>query len=265
MKRFITAILVFLFSVSSSFAEGLALDLSNATDSELSNAIQLIREEQVNRYKRNLAEQEIDADVDGISFRGIPWYSTLEYTEEQLGIVSKYKSAGKLYRIDYINSAGGYVGSDVVEGDLGCAPSYDLKVAGYQASSTRACFAFPIVEGQIVRDLSLAQLYMGYYTFKGDDFGDLTKVYEDLAGKLSHLYGAGVEAESSYYASITWTDKDGNYIRLRINSAASYMTLAYVAGSANQRLDEMAAAYINEKTLEDDALRNENINNTDGL
>lgn len=43
------------------------------------------------------------------------------------------------------------------------------------------------------------------------------------------------------------------------------MTLAYVASTADSRLDEMDEVCVAEKAQAEDAIRYENINNTDGL
>lgn len=265
MKKIIAFLMLLLFSTTSVIAEELTINLATATDEELSSIVQLIQEEQLNRYKASLTAQQLTADADGISFRGIPWFSTLEYTESQLGTIPTYQNRGEVYRKGYIYSYGGHNKSDVIEGDTGCRHHYSLKVAGYQPTSSRACYIFPIVDGRIIRDPSLAQLYMGYYTFDGDSFGDLSKVYDDLSGKLNALYGEGVGAQYAYYLETTWRDEAGNYTVLYFHTGASYMVLAYIAAEAEQRLDEMAAAYLNEKTLEDDILRNKNLNNTDGL
>lgn len=266
MKKFIVAFLALMLITATAIADVVTVDLASATDDELSSFIQTIRDEQTNRYKEKLAAQQIDADPDGITFRGIPWFSTVEATEKAIGQVSEYKYASDLRRLGYIDYSNVTTGADRVDGDLGCNVSYaGLSVAGYQPSSSIACYIFPIVDGQIVRDIQSAQIYMGYYTFESEDYGDLSIVYDDLARKLEQLYGKGNESSTEYYTNTVWQDDTGNVIRLRKDNDASYLTLAYVASTADSRLDDMAVAYVDEKTREEDAIRNENVNNTDGL
>lgn len=251
---------------TSAFAETLQLDFAAASDAELRNAIQLIQEEQVARYKEALADQAIPEDTDGISFRGIPWFSSLETAETMIGQVSKYRSADDLRRLSYTDYSSVSSGADRVDGELGCNISYSgQNVAGYKPSSTCICYIFPIVEGQIVREFDLAQMYMGYYEFEDEDYGDLSSVYDDLQTKLSKLYGKGKSSSSKYFTNIVWQDEMGNKIRLQIDDDASYLTLAYVASAADSRLDEMADACAAEKAQAEEAIRQQNINNTDGL
>ena len=55
-------------------------------------------------------------------------------------------------------------------------------------------------------------------------------------------------------------------IRLQISSSnKNWLTLAYVVNGAEERIDALAQAYIDEKTREEETLRLENTNNTDGL
>ena len=269
MKRWIALVLIlgiFLSINSSAFAKILQMDISTATDAELKSVIQMIQTEQAIRYKNNLAHQAIDADADGLSFRNLPWFSTLENVENAIGQVSKYRSADDLYRLSYTNYKGVSSGNDRVDGELGCTISYNgLNVAGYTPSSTRICYIFPIVEGQIVREFELAQMYMGYYEFEDEDCGDLVSIYEDLAAKLEKLYGEGKKSSDENFTNAVWQDVDGNKVRLQVNGKATYLTLAYVAAAADNRLDEMAEAFTLEKAQAENAIRQENINNTDGL
>lgn len=266
VRKVVIVLLVLVFVSSTAFAENIQIDFSVATDAELKEAILMLQAEQVARYKINLAKQEIFADTDGISFRNIPWFSTLESIESTLGQVSKYRSADDLRRLSYTDYSGVSSGRDRVDGDLGCNISYSgLSVAGYTPSSTRICYIFPIVEGQIVREFELAQMYMGYYEFEDEDCGDLVSIYDDLGNKLEKLYGEGKGSSDENFTNIVWQDADSNKIRLQVNGKATYLTLAYVASTADSRLDEMDEAYAVEKKQAEDAVRYENINNTDGL
>jgi len=266
MKKLILWLTVCMLCAASAFADTIQVDLSSATDEELRQAVEMIQAEQAARYRESLAAQQIDENPDGITFRGIPWYSTLEAAEDIIGRESSYRYAEELRRLSYTDYSSISTGADRVDGELGCNISYsDMSVAGYLPSSTKICYIFPIVDGQIIREFDAAQIYMGYYEFKDDDYGKLANVYSDLAVKLEKLYGKGKEASDKYFTNLTWKDQKGNAIRLQIDDDASYMTLAYVAATADQRLDEMAEAYTREKALAEDAIRQENVNNTDGL
>jgi len=118
----------------------------------------------------------------------------------------------------------------------------NVTVAGLTPSSTYICYLYPIVNGKIITDDSLAQIYFGYYKFSAGLFGDYLAIYNELQRKLNIAYGDGKEIYGDYNTTTTWTDAKGNSIQLLINSNQNYVCLGYIAADAEQRLDEMQIA-----------------------
>lgn len=267
MKRLLCILVCSLFLCSFAAADTLTIDTDVATDEEINALLETLHAEKITRIKTRLASEVIEPDTDGLNlFRNIPWYSTREQAEKILGVTSSSDWMSGLYRLSYIDYENVSTGADTVDGDLGCRPYYSgLSVAGYKPSDVYLCFVFPIVDGEIIRDNSVAQLYMGYYTFEKDDFGDLLIIYSDLETKLKALYGEGTYTETKYKNYRIWKDKVGNIIRLQVDNDGYYLTLGYVANDADARIDAMAQAYLDEKTREENLLRLENTNNVDGL
>ena len=266
MQKFTVALFFLVLISCVAFAENSQFEFSPTVEQELQEAILALHANQTITRSSSSEDTENETNPAGISFRGIPWFSTLESVEDALGQVSSFRRADDLRRLSFTDYSNVSMGKDRVDGDLGCNISYSgLSVAGYTPTSTRVCYVFPIVEGQIIREFELAEMYMAYYEFKDEDYGDLGNVYEDLATKLEGLYGHGEYTTDKHFTNIMWYDVDGNRIRLQINADATYLTLAYVASTADERLDEMADVYVSEKAHTEDAIRQENANNTDGL
>lgn len=195
--------------------------------------------------------------VDGlIDFRGIEWYSTKADAEQILfnegaethGVLG---SPNDIYRMSGTDYANVTVGSDRVDGGGVRAWYADISVAGYDVDDTYACYVYPVVDGQIVYDDELAELYMGWYTFQPGDYADYEGIYNDLLTKLTSVYGEGDSDADSYFTTTTWIDPQGSQVRLLINDSKNYVCLAYMAYSADERLDAVAQA------LEDEAVRTE--------
>lgn len=268
MRKLLCLLLVGMFLLSTACADTLAIDTESATDDEITSMIEVLQAEKINRIKTRLANEVIEPDADGlILFRNIPWYSTRNQTKDILGVTSKDVELGNVYRLSYIDYSNAYDSSDYVEGQLGCyLYSRSYTVAGYQPSRTYFRFMVLVIDGEIIRDASIAQFYMGYYTFDGDDFGDLSLVYSDLESKLYALYGDGSYNPGEYHTYTIWKDNAGNMIRLQINSKRNnWLTLAYVANDVDARIDALAEAYEAEKTKKEEILRLKNTNNVDGL
>ena len=268
MRKVLCLLLSCFFIISAAKADTITIDTSTATEDEIILAIDILQTEKINRIKTRLSNEVIEPKADGIfMFRNIPWYSTRDEVTKTLEISANSKELGNVYRLGYINYSNTYSGSDYIEGKLGCyLSSRSLSVAGYKPSGTYLRFMVPVVDGEIIRDASVAQFYMGYYTFDGDDFGDLSLVYNDLESKLNALYGKGYFNLGDYPTNTIWKDTEGNMIRLQIHTQRKdWLTLAYLSADADERIDALAQAYVEEKTREEDLLRLENTNNVDGL
>ena len=205
-----------------------------------------------------------------ITFRGIEWYTAKEDVEQKL-YADGASSAGwlgspeEIYRLvatDYSNVT---MGSDRVDGGGVRAWYRDISVAGFTPSDTYACYLYPIQNGKIIYDDDQAEFYFGWYTFDAGDFADHEGIFDDLSEKLTKLYGTGKKESAKYHTTITWSDKEKNKIRLLINDKKNYVTLGYIAGDADSRLDEMEKALVREAKEKEKQERENNADNSDGL
>jgi hypothetical protein len=216
------------------------------------------------------------AEEDTFMFRNIPWNSTKAEAEEllaadgaEIGYAGFKNDILRLSGIDYLN---GFMGDDCVENGGIVGKYTGLKVAGYDVSSAGACYIYTLNDDLTInRDEDSALFYFGWYAFDSRDFADAPGVYDDLSVKLKSIYGEGEEnTESDYYDTITWKDADENTIRLLLGgkkkeNGKQYVSLGYIAGDADSRLDEMEnALYLEEKAVEE-AERAENVSDTSGL
>lgn len=201
-----------------------------------------------------------------ITFRGIKWFTAREQTEELLtseGMTKARTTSQDIYRVTGPNYRNVTMGRDRVD-DAGCRVRYEgLSVAGYDIEDTYACYIYPIDNGAIVRDESLAEFYMAWYDFIG--YADQQAIHDDLTQKLTSLYGDGAIEHHTFFDTTTWTDMQGNFIRLLYNPDSQYVVLVYMAGDAERRLDEMQEAQRNEAIANEAQEREENISNTSGL
>lgn len=204
------------------------------------------------------------------SFRDCKWYGTKRETEQLLfsegaSTHGTLGSENNIYRMSATDYANVTMGKDRVDGGGIRAWYADIAVAGYNVDDTYACYLYPIVDGQIVRDDEQAEFYFGWYTFDSSDYSDHEGLYNDLAAKLASIYGEGQVENGKYNSTTTWKDAQGNQIRLLINSDKNYVTLGYMAYNAEARLDAMQTALEEEAKQEEARSREENASNTSGL
>jgi len=241
-------------------------DFGNGTE----NAVKAFQADKGLEETGVVDEATYDALYEGaeglITFRGIKWYSTKEDVEQLLysdGATSNGLDSNDIYRITGPNYANVTMGRDRVD-EGGCRTSYKgLSVAGYEIEKTRACFVYPVVDGEIIRDDSLAQFYMAWYPFSG--YTDIKGIYDDLLTKLTSLYGEGKLKNETYYYYTTWEDVQGNIIRLLCHEDNSEGVLIYMAANGETMLDEMKEALKNEAANAEAKEREKNANNTSGL
>lgn len=203
----------------------------------------------------------------GITFRGIPWYSTKSEVDSHLqkdGIKVGSGSDEDIYRMAAVNYANVTVGKDRVDGGGVRAYYSGASVAGYDNVRLYACYMWPIENEAIVASQDEALFYLAWYAFK--DYGDYDALYVDLKSKIDGMYGSGVESSDKYHTWAYWYDQaEGNMIRLQVDTERTYATLAYMAGDADQRLDEVEVALTKMLAAEEEALRKQNSTNTSGL
>lgn len=210
------------------------------------------------------------AEDKAITFRGIEWYTTKQETEEKLFAEGAYShgwlgSPNNIYKLSATDYENITMGSDRVDGGGFRGWYANVSVAGYDVEDTYACYLYPIKDGKIVHDDDLAELYFGWYSFGTGDYADHEGIFNDLNAKLSNLYGKGKRNNSKYNSTITWTDKKNNKIRLFINDDKDYVTLGYIAGDAEKRLNAMSKALQKEEKEKEREERQKNSNNNNGL
>ena len=246
-------------------ANTIIINTATATDEELALAISELSSEQIKRAKLSIPPIG-PAENGEIVFRGVPWYSSRKETETIIRNSSSRKGPTDIYRMSAIDYDNVTSGSDRVDDLGGCmAHYYNMNVAGWTPSSTYICYIYPIVDGIIIRDDNLAQMYFAYYKFSRGDFADHKALYDDLQHKLNNTYGQGRETVEDYHTWTRWYDASGNYIQLLVDNDYDYASLGYIASDADQRLDEMQIAIDAEKTAEEQQRIKKNQDNYEGL
>lgn len=251
MKRVKSAfalLLVLCFGFSTvTLAETITIDLETASYEEIVVAYDMLKNERIERLKENFASEHQIQPASGITFRNVPWGSTRTETEAILGNGS---SSGS-----YITASRGSVYTD----GIGVQTKYkNWTLAGYPLQYAEVNYVYPVVDGMLIRDDSSAILYLAEYDIW--DVGDTNAVVEDLTTKLSGLYGTYI---SGSWGERTWTDENGNYIELSYSSSRVY--LIYSSAQAEELLGRAYQAIQDERREQEELLRIQNQNNTDGL
>lgn len=220
-----------------------------------------------------------------ITFRGIPWGSSMAEVEKALDLeyFYSYDDASMLkwrsvceydYSYAYDHPAGwsaSSYGSDA------------LTVAGYKACPTIYCAYGLSDDGKVLRGRAESIFYLGGYEF---DVVDCDAAYRDIKEKLTGLYGEGVEEvtveEGFYYTDsgngsfdyevrkTTWANSNGTGIKLHavvseLNDPAIYtnsLSLWYGKTDMDDYLDELQAAIHREMVEAENASRSASV---DGL
>lgn len=146
------------------------------------------------------------AYADEILFRGLPWYSSMaevkaSFTDDSIFVdevdeavqVLYSKIDGNMHNLSYgiTGYPAGWVAYSYLEG-------MDFNVAGYGLSDMMIYCCYGLDEKNVDREINSSRLYLASYTF---NVVDKQGAFDDLKGKLTSLYGNGVEndVESSYY------------------------------------------------------------------
>ena len=249
MRRLLANLLAFLLLTSSTttaMAEVITIDTETATYEEIVAAYELLKLERVARLKESFTESHEIYPLEGITFRDVPWGSTPGEAEAILGPASGSRS--------FVYS--GFV--TIYTDGRGLSTYYNGgSVAGYAVPRITLDYVYPVLDGKILRDDSLAVICSGRYVI--EDVGDIHAVMDDLTAKLSTLYG-------SYTQSIhgrLWTDIKGNTITLQGGDTSVY--LLYYPSYRDALLEAAAQAIAAERAEQEELLRIQNQNNTDGL
>lgn len=251
MKKMLAALLSLLLLLSAlpfpALADVVTIDTETATCEEIAAACELLKAARIARLKENFAQTHEVQPLDGITFRGVPWGSTRADAE---AIVGPAVSSTPMITVrrSTVNSDG-----------IGVRTIYkNWTIAGYPAYTAEFNYVYPVMDGEMLRDDNLAILYLGEYQFW--DLGDVSAVMEDLTTKLSGLYGAYAIANGGRR---TWTDAQGNSIEL--SYAGSRVYLLYISAQAEADLGAAKAVLAAERAEQEELLRIQNQNNTDGL
>lgn len=265
MKRFFILLFTFVLFTTISIADTLSLDTETASENDVCQMIDTLSELRLTMIRERLAANPVQpTDKDTYTFRNIPWNSTKPDAEKIMGLAS---SSIRNYAFEPLSLlTWSYIRGGSVDGDTGIDARYkDINVAGYK-STMYLEFIYPLEDGIIVRDPTLAQLYMAYYYIDDDDYQDLTLVYSDIERKLSEVYGPSIDATDNYHYIKKWSDSYGNSIYLTADKDDWYnVTIGYVASGAEERVEAMKTAVFDEVAQKEELERINNSNNVDGL
>ncbi len=209
-----------------------------------------------------------------ITFRGIPWGTTMNETcglLEADGLRSGQAVGHDIYRpslISYRNCS--HAGDSVEDGGIQIDYS-DVPVAGSAAEAT-LCFRYPLDDdGRLDCPDGSAQFYLARYALT---FDDPLGAYGDIKAKLDGVYGeCSVSSEGGWAddRANTWTDKDGNWVRLSLYEGydeytySGYILLIYCASGAEDALDEIEGAARRLRVDAERGKRETNQGNVSGL
>ena len=178
-----------------------------------------------------------------VTFRGARLGATLGEVRETLGCSVSKGSAWSYYAVEDIQNPDiGFLNNCFEEnkdaGSVILADEYMSvdDVAGYKPSMTAVCFVRPVADGALVTEDDSAIFYAGVYTFV--ESKDKTKpLFEDLAGKLTALYGQPNKDGSRLY----WLCRDNTEIDLILNGS-QVVRLSYVWTEAQSLMEDACNA-----------------------
>ncbi len=245
--KFVVLILLLSLFCFGTKADTLSIDLSSATYEEIVTAFETIKAERLARLKEQFSSTHEIQPKSKITFRDVPWGSTKKEAEAILG-PGRYSSSHITVKLGTVNADG-----------IGIQTEYlDWTVAGYPLRYAELNYVYPVIDGLMLRDEDLAVLYLAEYDIW--DVGDTNAVVEDLTTKLSKLYGNYVTGDRD---TRTWTDKSNNSIELRGSGSRVY--LLYSSAQAEELLGYGRQAVQDERREQEELLRIQNQDNTDGL
>lgn len=250
MKKFLASLMTLLLLLPvltcPATAEIITIDTENATYEEIVAAYELLKAVRIARLKEAFAATHEVQPSDGITFRGVPWGSTRVEAEAILGPASGSRS--------FVYS--GYI--SIYTDGRGLSTYYNGgSVAGYTVPEITVDYVYPVLDGKLLRDDDLAVICSGRYVI--ENVGDVHAVMEDLTAKLSSLYGSFTQSIHGR----RWTDAYGNTITLDNGDTSVY--LLYYPSYRDALLEAAAQAIAAEHAEQEEFLRIQNSNNTEGL
>lgn len=227
-------------------ADTIIIDTETASYEEIAAACELLEAARIELLKDSFAREHEVQPLHGITFRGVPWGSTRLEAEAILGPASGSRS--------FVYS--GFI--TIYTDGRGLSEYYTGgSVAGYAVPEFTVDYVYPVLDGRLLRDNNLAVICAGRYVI--EDVGDVHAVMEDLTAKLSSLYGSFTQSVHGR----RWTDAQGNTITLDAGDTSVY--LLYYPSCRDDLLNAAEQAIADERAAQEELLRIQNQNNTDGL
>lgn len=181
-----------------------------------------------------------------ITFREFPWYAPFSEVHALMKTLS-------------------LTSEDLVK-ECGVDELYtSIPIAEYTADKLLLSFMYPLGDdGRVIHDNSLSELYIANYYFCS--FVDKQATFDDFKAKMTTLYGECINKEdrSSIYLE-EWSDASGNIARLIMDKNINDIRLLYIAGDFGARLDALLAEIKEEANEAENAWREKNASNIDGL
>lgn len=213
-----------------------------------------------------------------ITFRGIDWFETFKNVKE---VFDKIGDA----RIDWYSPIKEKVTvsewddtklTPIQAREGGVRLIYlDVPVAGYTAETTYLFFTYPVVEGKVQYDTEESQFCKAKYVI--GHLADVESAYNDLAEKLSNLYGEPVDHSDYNLISkkdnpkgLLWTADDGSVVWMAIYYNDSWehlheIKITYAAPNLADRLNNLNEQIKMEARNSEAEARRENSSNYGGL
>ena len=251
MKRFLASLLALLLLLPilacPATAETITIDTETATYEEIVAAYELLKAARIAHLKATFAENHEVQPLEGITFRSVPWGSTRAEAEALLGMPTH--DSGFVYsniKAIYIDGRG-------------FSTFYkNWTVAGYPVSTATLGFIYPVLEGRRLLDKELAIMCSGRYEI--ENIIDVDAAMDDLTTKLISLYGPYTNGRNS---ARIWMDSHGHSVTLRLSDSSIY--LLYYHADRDALMNAAAQAIAAERAEQEELLRIQNQNNTDGL
>lgn len=199
--------------------------------------------------------------VKEITFQNIYWYETFPVVHSQLSDAATEWEPRIKSGIEVIGFARAHMSIDKRYPNRGNesgieAIYYSVPVAGYIANGVVVDYIYALDQnGYVLRDDSQSEFISAiYYIDKyGKEDTTLKEIYDDLAMKLTILYGEPDEMYADMEDAIGWSDTKGAMIQMNYGVQGS-VTLGYLAPNAIERIDAINAQ-ITAEALEAEALQ----------
>ena len=223
------------------------LDLNTASYEDMAASYVRLKNYMIERLKEQFVSTREIESAEGITFKDIPWGSTKKEVESIIGKGNKTSS--------YVSVKRGTVNTD----GIGKQITYEnWTLTGYPVFWTEVNYVYPVIDGIMLRDDDLAVLYLVEYDLF--DIGDENAVVEDLTSKLTKLYGSYSTGNRN---TRTWVDKNNNSIEL--SSSKTRVYLVYSSAQKDILLGNAQQIVEAERKEQEEILRIQNQDNTDGL